>query len=158
MYSQIDILGLEEIVRSAKKFDLNNRLNMRTWKTACGTGGCLIGSFCASNPNDTLKMVMYVDKWAPSFEHRTSLNAPARRFRLPITVGDFLFTSHNHAGGTYTYAPSALRLKGDQAIARLKKTIAYFKRKQQMWLEHSRIMALPKRERRLIQLSLKIGV
>lgn len=144
MYNAIRIDVLEDMSRHAKNPPYNHRVEMGSWfftrrrnphSKSCGTAGCLVGTYAYATG---MRLELLESGRSP--EERMAIYA-----KIPYKVSEFLFSCHLsfHMG----WVRPAADLPAEAAIARLDKTIAYFKRKRALWEDHEWWMSLPKRLR-----------
>jgi len=142
LHDVVDLDALTDVLQINESV-LPENFYMGWWmrRTLCGTVACLVGNFCLARPHDTLRLVenpkegTIVLVGEDGMVASTSAdNAVSRRFGLSGWLTDFLFTA---------YRPGSK----NQAISRLKKTIAYFRRKRELWAEHEWLMGLSRQDR-----------
>ena len=115
----INFAALEDMIR------INERapeIKMRTWINECGTHGCLCGNYAL------VRREFLCGRGIGFIDLQKHLGITGKEF-------DWLFTS-NPLGARR--ATSAAALSGQEALARLKKFVAYKKEKASVSLERGR--------------------
>lgn len=126
--TKTDFQGLLDIVKIAEKTPI---IDMSQWSqdTACGTVGCLIGTYIKNNPNQAFHLHPYLR--LPSIGFHSGEHAIAFRFGITVNEACWLFV-HNPLAfreeekeSQYPRTLDAHDLVQEQAIARLRKFIYY---------------------------------
>lgn len=143
MYERIeldDLRNMADVSEKAKEF------HMGTWK--CGTAGCLVGTWCIAHPHDEMTLERDPDGYnviSPMFRGVSDEDAVMTRFGLFGGITGFLFVRHVLPR---QQCPDAMDLSQSEAVARLRKYIAYVERKRALWAEHEWLMGLSRKDRR----------
>lgn len=122
----IDFQGLLTMLKDAENAP---DLHMNSWVNACGTAGCLIGTFCINHKDDALQIVRQPYIY-PRLGIKTEAYAIAERFGITTDEAKWLFVCNPLYWTGVTV--NANKLTREEAINRLRKFIYYKLHKQEM--------------------------
>lgn len=131
----IDFQGLLTMLRNAED---EPNVRMGVWLNECGTAGCLIGTFCKSNPQDELKVTGNSWLMSPKYHTKNNESAIAARFGITHQEAEWLFTGNPLKYINEECCTHAMNSSKEGAINRLRKFIYYKLHKQEMVITKGR--------------------